>query len=126
GRTGIGCRTPTAEIDSAREVRLSSSKLARGWFGFGRMLSIGTSSRTISSDPPGMRADRPRPRPVLRAGGDMAADDLLCHLAVGDGSSGRGVEDDHRLAVAGRLRQLDVAGNDVAEHDVAGVVRDRL
>ena len=70
-RTSSGCITPLARIDSASAASSSSPKWRRGWSADGRRNSIGT-MRTPSrvrrrSGAPPSSADRPMPRPRLRA-----------------------------------------------------------
>src|SRR5947209_20273261 len=53
---------PTWRIEAARSLMASSSKVWRGWRGFGTTEAVGSSSITLA--PVGISAPRPRPRPV--------------------------------------------------------------
>src|SRR5579884_283063 len=118
--TRIGCRTPRARMESVSEARLSSSKWARGWLGFGSTAETGTCRSTESESAftsGGMRAPRPLPNPLRRATAH-----LLGQLAIGDGPARRRVEHDDGLSEGGRLRQTHSPGDDVAADLVAEVV----
>src|ERR671916_3209618 len=67
GRTTRGCNIPTSFREAASSRIPASGKLVLGWREFGRIADTGSSSNlsppTLS--PVAMRAERPRPRPLL-------------------------------------------------------------
>ena len=69
-----GWITPFSRIEAARSSISFSANSRRGWFGFGRMRSIGmawlgaggaSAARASTGATSASRADRPRPRPFF-------------------------------------------------------------
>src|SRR5258708_30840190 len=126
-----GKRTPLLRIDSASSSLCDSSKCRRGWCLLGRISSMPRFITPLRSagDPPGMRAPRPlpsagrftcalgsfKPSPerlralAFRGTGVVPLQHLLCELQVALRALGLDVVEDRRAAVAGRLREPDVA-----------------
>src|SRR5262249_31876916 len=113
GLTTRGWSTPEERIEAASSSSAWPSKLRRGCWGFGIRLSTGSSrSRTPSSvSAVGRRA--PRPRPSARF---ITLDDLLRQLQVGDRAGGPEIVLEDGAAVAGCLRESNIAGNHGREH----------
>src|SRR4051794_25251074 len=111
----MGCSTPSSATDAVRLARASSSKLARGWCGFGAMDPTGTSLSPVPGSAPvmsvGMRAPRPLPSPLRRPTAH-----LLGQLAIGDRAPRARIERDDRLPEGGGLRQSNGARHDVPAH----------
>src|SRR5579859_6187248 len=119
-RTRIGCSTPCLRIESASSPSGSASNRARTCCRDGRIWSTATICGTMA--PPsrdiGMRASRPRPSP--RACACVIVSCAPCHellreLAICDRAAAGRVVLDHRLPVAGRFTDADVAGDEGLE-----------
>src|SRR3954454_21873669 len=134
---------PRAFTDSASATSASSSNSRRGWFGFGRISSVGISRRPVSSRELVERiAARPRPMPrappaplVLPAplpalpgppprpfAVSATCSHLLRELQVGHRPRAARVVADHGKAVARGLPDADVTGDDGVEDELREVL----
>src|SRR5436305_14902876 len=114
---------PRALTDSARARSASSSNSRRGWFGLGRISSVGISRRPVSSRELVERiAAKPRPMPGPGGPAPMpglpgpprpfavsaTCSHLLRELQVGHGARAARVVADDREAIARGLADADV------------------
>src|SRR5437764_10543289 len=103
GRTRMGWSTPSSRTDAVSAASASSWKARRGWLGFEVTLLTGTSMNcrgpaSLDAASDGIRAPRPRPRPLRRATAH-----LLGQLPIGNGSPGGRIERGDRLPERRRL-----------------------
>src|ERR687897_65943 len=114
-RTTSGCRIPTSRMEAANSLMPPSGKLRRGWRVFGRIAEVGSSSNlsppTLS--PVAMRAESPRPNPLLPTAQYLLGD---CRVRLGPGALGS--VERYRQPEAGRFAQPDVPGYDGVEHEI--------
>src|SRR3954466_4115265 len=138
---------PRAFTDSARASRASSSNSRRGWFGLGRISSVGISRRPVSARELVERIAA-RPRPIPRAAPPLVppvalvprpdragvpprplavsatCSHLLRELEVGHGARAARVVADHGEAVARGLADADVTGDHGIEDELGEVLSD--
>src|SRR3712207_299846 len=106
-RTTSGWSIPTSRIEAASSLMPASGKLRRGWLEFDRIAEIGSSSNfnPPALSPVAMRAESPRPSPLLPTAQYLLGD---CLIRLGAGTLG-GVERD-RQPEARCLAQPHVPG----------------
>src|SRR5438874_6464752 len=103
--------TPEVRIDAANSLKAAESKSFLGWLGLTSIWSMPTS--VIASSAPGAddsSAPSPRPSPRL-----FMFEHLSREVQIGHGTAGPQIMQHHRLAVARRLAEPDVAWNDRLE-----------
>src|SRR5207237_734552 len=121
-----GCKMPYCVIEAAKPANASSSKCWRGWSGLGTMSPTATfctrswsSNNTAASTFFGIKASKPRPRPVLPM-------DTFCYLLsqifVGAGAFAPAIVLENGLAKAGRFGQPHIARHHCFEQLVAKVI----
>src|SRR3990172_7064004 len=111
-RTITGWITPEALIEAASSFKVLESKAFLGWFGLTSIWPTGISTRA-SSPSLGVeesRAPRPRPSPRL-----FMSQDLPREFEVRERAARPEVVEHHRLAVARRLGETHIAGDDGIE-----------
>src|SRR4051812_30365421 len=130
---------PRALTDSASAMRASSSNSRRGWFGLGRISSVGISRRPVSSRELVERiaaSPRPMPRPPIPAplparpvpptplAVSATCSHLLGELQVGHGARAARVVADYGEAIARGLPEADVARDHRVEDELGEVLPD--
>src|SRR5439155_12844777 len=115
GRRSTGWTTPVERIDSVSSFSPSSGKTLRGCNGLGSINSTATESRPDVVVSTSRRSElSPRPNAFVCMGYN-----LLSELPIALGAARSRVVNEHRLAIAWRLGQTDIARDDGGEDLVA-------